>query len=124
MRDRTLIVNLSSTSIPSHSRVVEYRVMQADGRPLPGWLDRVGTQVLMGEHPVDVEVVKLRVIAILSDGTSIERDVEIRTTTGEIQPLKAKPAAVVPLFTDQLRRAGEQGSEDFQRMLKALGGSR
>ena len=121
VRERTLIVNLSSTAIPDHAHVIEYRVMQADGRPLPGWLDRAGAQVLIGERPVDVEEIKLRVIAILSDGTTIERSVVIQTMSGEIKPLEDKRANVVPLFTDQLRTEATRGDAEFDNLLKALG---
>ncbi|MEQ1714160.1 MAG: Ig-like domain-containing protein, partial [Hyphomicrobium sp.] len=56
VRERTLIVRMTSTELPGHPTVVDYRVMQADGRPLPVWLDRVGPQVLMGERPANSEV--------------------------------------------------------------------
>jgi hypothetical protein len=123
VRDRTLIVNLSSTQIPDHAHVVEYRVMQADGRPLPGWLDRAGGNVLIGERPVDVEEVKLHVIAVMSDGTTIERDVVIQTNSGEIQPLKeTKRSDAMPLFSDQLRQFADAGDNEFERLLLALAG--
>ena len=123
VRDRQLIVNLSHTGIPDHATVVEYRVMQADGRPLPGWLDNSGQNVLMGEHPVDVEVIKLRVIAIMSDGATIERDVVIQTNSGEIQPLKeTKRSDATPLFSDQLTTFAERDQAEFDRLLKALAG--
>jgi VCBS repeat-containing protein len=123
VRDRTLIVNLSSTRIADHAHVVEYRVMQADGRPLPGWLDRAGANVLIGERPVDVEEIKLHVIAVMSDGSTIERDVVIQTNSGEIQPLKdTKRTDVMPLFSDQLRQFAERDETEFERLLTALAG--
>ena len=120
VRDRTLIVNMSGTSIPDHAKIVEYRVMQADGRPLPGWLDRAGPQVLIGERPADVEVIKLRVIAILSDGTSIERDVVIQANSGEIKPLNEKRAEAPPLFSDDLKAKVGQSDAAFDQLLKSL----
>jgi hypothetical protein len=123
VRDRTLIVNLSSTQIPDHAHVVEYQVRQVDGRPLPGWLDRAGDRVLIGERPVDVEEIKLHVIAVMSDGTTIERDVVIQTNSGEIQPLaETKRSEAVPLFSDQLTRFADAGQTDFDRLLVALAG--
>ena len=123
VRDRTLIVNLSSTRIDGHAHVVEYRVMQADGRPLPSWLDRAGTNVLMGERPVDAEEIELHVIAVMSDGTTIERDVVIQTNSGEIQPLKeTKRTDVIPLFSDQLRQFAKRDETEFERLLTALAG--
>ncbi len=120
VRDRTLIVNLSSTALPDHASVVEYKVVQANGKPLPAWLDRAGPSVLIGERPVDVEAIRLRIIALLSDGTTVERDVEIQTVSGEIKPYTAKHVAVVPLFSDQLRTQTEQDGSDIESLLKAL----
>ena len=123
VRDRQLIVNLSHTDIAGHAKVVEYRVMQADGRPLPAWLNNSGQNVLIGEHPVDVEVIKLRVIAVMSDGTTLERDVVIQTNSGEIQPLKeTKRADATPLFSEQLTTFAERDQTEFERLLKALAG--
>jgi hypothetical protein len=121
VRDRTLIVNMSGTSIPNHARIAEYRVMQADGRPLPSWLDRAGGQVLIGERPADVEFIKLRVIAILTDGTSIERDVIIQANSGEIKPLNEKRAEAPALFSDELKAKAGQSDDAFDELLNALG---
>ena len=116
VRERTLIVRMSSTELPGHAHVVEYRVMLADGRALPSWLDRAGPELLIGERPADAEEVQLRVIAVLSDGTVIERDVKIQTMSGEIQPLApGKRADLMPMFTHQIeanlpnRQAGMDG---------------
>ena len=121
VRDRTLIVNLSSTELANHAHVVEYKVLQANGQPLPGWLDRAGSQVLIGERPVDVEAIRLRVIAVLSDGTTVERDVEIQTMSGEIKPIVLKQTDAAPLFSDQLRAQTQREDTNIQELLRALG---
>ncbi|MGQ0672289.1 MAG: Ig-like domain-containing protein, partial [Hyphomicrobium sp.] len=121
VHDRTLIVRLSSTEIPEHAHVVEYRVLQADGRALPDWLDRAGPEVLIGERPADSERVELRVIAVLSDGTTIERQVVIQTNSGEIQPLNpGQRAELLPMFTDQIEAQSRQA--DLERLALALAG--
>jgi Cadherin-like domain len=122
VRERTLIVNLSSTQIKDHATVVEYKVMQADGKPLPNWLSFAGSNVLIGERPVDQEVVKLRVIALMSDGSTIERHVVIQTTSGEIQPLESKRADVAPMFSDQLDQYANAEDQSFDELLRALAG--
>ena len=123
IRDRQMIVNFSHTDLVGHAKVVEYRVMQADGRPLPAWLNQAGGNILLGEHPVDVEKVQLHVIAIMSDGTTLERDVEIQTMSGEIQPLKeSKRSEAMPLFTEQLRNFAEREQNDFEKLVEALAG--
>jgi VCBS repeat-containing protein len=123
IRDRTLIVRLSSTEVPQHAHVVGYEVTSADGSPAPAWLDRIDAGVLMGQWPVDAEFLDLRVKAILSDGTTVERDVEIQLNSGEIQPLKLeKRTEVIPLFSDQLQRHAQQKDSEFDILIMALTG--
>ena len=76
--------------------------------------------MLIGERPADVEEIKLRVIAVLSDGTTIERKVVIQTVSGEIQPLEDKRSEVIPLFSDRLRAEAGRDDADFDQLLKAL----
>jgi large repetitive protein len=122
VRNGNLIVTLSSLDIPGQAVVVDYRVMQADGRPLPAWLNRAG-QTLQGHRPADTETLQLKVIGILSDGTTIERDVVIQTISGEIQPLAgAKRAELAPTFSDQLRTFAEAPDVAFDRLQLALAG--
>ena len=121
VRERTLIVRMTSTELPGHPTVVDYRVMQADGRPLPVWLDRVGSQVLMGERPANSEVVSLRVVAILSDGSTIERNVLIQTTSGEIQPLASgKRSEFGPAFDTQIERHAASFAPSFDQLTEVL----
>jgi large repetitive protein len=122
VRDGNLIVTLSSIQSPGQASVVDYRVMQADGRPLPAWLDRAG-QTLQGHRPADSETLKLKIIGILSDGTTIERDVAIQTLSGEIQPLEgSKRADLAPTFSEQLRTYAEAPDIAFDRLQLALAG--
>lgn len=120
VRNGTLIVNLSSTAIEGHPHVTEYRVMRADGQPLPDWLNRAGTDVLLGQRPADVAAVELRIVGILSDGTTIERGVTIQTSTGEIKPLNDRGANATPLFTEQLQAENNASNAQFDQLLKAL----
>ena len=121
VRDRTLILQMTSTTIPQHASVLEYRVLQADGRPLPQWLDRAGPEVLIGQRPADVEQINLRVIAILSDGTTIEREVTVQTNSGEIQPFKpGKRAEIAPLFSEQLAQRLLLDSKERDELALAL----
>lgn len=123
VRERTLILRVFSTELAGHAKVVDYRVTAADGRALPSWLDRVGPQVLMGERPVDAEEVKLHVTAILSDGSTIERDVVVQTNSGEIQPLVlGKRTETAPLFSDQIQHFAQGRDNGFAKLLAALAG--
>ena len=126
VRERTLILRLSSTDVRNQAHVVDYSVEMANGQALPAWLDHAGSRVLMGERPVDVERLELHISATLSDGTIIDRDVVIQTSTGEIQPLaEGKRSEIVPLFSDQLRQHAERlhrGGDQFGDLLRALAG--
>ena len=123
VRERTLILRVFSTELAGHAKVVDYRVSMADGRALPSWLDRVGPQVLMGERPVNAEEVKLHVTAILSDGSTIERDVVVQTNSGEIQPLAlGKRTEAAPLFSDQIQHLAQGRDNGFAKLLVALAG--
>jgi large repetitive protein len=122
VRNGTLTVTLSAIQIPGQASVVDYRVMQADGRPLPAWLDRNG-QTLTGHRPADIETLKLKVIGILSDGSTIERDVIIQTISGEIGPLAgSKRADLAPTFSEQLRTYADAQDVAFDRLQLALAG--
>ena len=121
VRDGTLILQLSSTALSGRANVVEYRVLQADGRSLPNWLDRAGPDVLIGQRPAGNETINLKVIAILSDGTNIERDVTVQTISGEIQPLKSERRSdVMPMFTDQLQTQLTRGLLELEQLERAL----
>ncbi|MGI9422698.1 MAG: cadherin-like domain-containing protein, partial [Hyphomicrobiaceae bacterium] len=102
VRDKVLIIQLSNTLDQAERKVVEFRVTQADGRPLPQWLDRIDRGTLMGERPADLEQVGLRVTVVYNDGTNDTRTVEIQTHSGEIQPVLEQRAPHAPkLFDDQ-----------------------
>ncbi len=88
VRDRELIVQISSKITDGDQRPIEYRITQANGRPLPAWIDRVGQNLLIAQRPVDVDKVTLRVVAVMPDGRPVVREVEIQGSTGEIQPLQ------------------------------------
>jgi hypothetical protein len=122
VRDRTLIVQFTGLVSDSSAHVVEYRVMQADGKPLPKWMDRVGKDLVAGKWPVDQDTVDLKVIAILSDGTTITRDVHIQTNTGEIQPLRDRCTLETPkMFSDQLRLRSGDPASDLQLLRSVIG---
>ena len=107
VRDRMLIVQLSSEAHDAGRQVQEYRIMQSDGRPLPDWLDRPGRGLLVGKYPVDLEHLGLRVVIVYTDGSTAERSVVIETMSGEIRAVPGEVAANdAPSFRDQLDALG------------------
>ena len=102
VRDRTLIVQLSSTA-EAGKRVADYRVLSADGGPVPGWLDRANAGLFIGERPANVDRVGLRVIVVYSDGTSETKVIIIETMSGEIKTLAPDQRTELRLpFMEQL----------------------
>ena len=121
VRDRTLIVQFTGLVSDTSAHIVEYRVMQADGKPLPVWMERVGKDLVAGKWPVDQDIVDLKVIALLSDGTTITRDVHIQTNTGEIQPLEQQCTREHPrMFSDQLRARPMGPAADMERLRSVI----
>ena len=56
-----------------------YRATLASGEPLPDWLKiDPNAGLLIGDVPVDAEVIELRLEVNLSDGTQIVRYVEVQ----------------------------------------------
>ncbi|MBX9926717.1 MAG: cadherin-like domain-containing protein, partial [Hyphomicrobiaceae bacterium] len=118
VRERTLIVQISNTA-GSEKRVVDYRVLRADGGPAPAWLDRVGPNLLVGQRPADVEQIGLRVIVVFSDGTTEAKSVSIETMSGEIKPLLVGDRADIRLpFMEQLAGGNSGLDREFERALE------
>lgn len=118
VRDRSLIVQLSV--MHSDRAVVEYRVLQANGRPLPDWLSQGRDGLLIGHVPANIETVSLRINAVFSDGSIETREVVIRTSTGEIRPLLGERAEAPSLFADQLRASVLLSEEQVEQLARAL----
>ncbi len=86
LRGRTITLEFSSSFNGADQRTTEYRVLQADGRPLPDWLERAGKDIVVGDMPVDLDEIRLKIVAILADGSSTERNIIVDLSTGEIRP--------------------------------------
>ena len=89
VREETLIIQISSRVAASAKQVVEYRVTSLDGGPLPGWLDHVGRDLIVGRRPADSESIALRISVKFADGSTEDKRVRIETVTGEIQAVGA-----------------------------------
>ena len=105
VRGQTLIAALAIEAGSGHGRDIEWSVLQADGRPLPGWLRFLDRSTLSGVRPVDVESIDLRVIGVLPDGTTVTNEIRLNARSGEIQPLQiGRSGLIAPWpFADQLR---------------------
>jgi VCBS repeat-containing protein len=86
LRGRTVTLEFNSRFDEGNQHTIEFRVLQADGRPLPDWLRRAGKDIVVGDMPVDLDEIRLKIVAILADGSSAERNIIVDLSTGEIRP--------------------------------------
>ena len=103
-RDGVLMIMLEQTSFGAREagRVVDFRITQADGSPLPDWLERPSNDLVQGRRAANAEVVDLTVTAIFADGREITQNMRVQAVTGDIKPLPERRADLRPrLFAEQ-----------------------
>jgi hypothetical protein len=95
VRDRTLIVQISNSVCDTTKSVQEYRVSQANGQPLPSWLDRAGESLVIAQRSVNVDHVDLSVTVIYTVGSFEKKIVQIDTMLGDVKLLEPRSEANV-----------------------------
>jgi len=122
VRDRTPIVQISNSVCDTTKSVQEYRVSQANGQPLPSWLDRAGESLVIGQRSVNVDHVDLSVTVIYTDGSFEEKAVQIDTMSGDVKLLEPRSEANVGRgFSEQFAvksPATEKEVTDLAEILK------
>ena len=123
VRQDTLIVQFSNTLASGSKRIIDYRITQLDGTPVPGWLNQASKDLLIGRREASVEKVDLRVEAVYSDQSTVVEYVRIDAATGEIQPLKmAENAAPAPrMFGDQFHAPSQLTPDEIQGLGRVIG---
>ena len=88
VRDRAIYIEISS-DLTAHDTAdgVDYVVLQADGQPLPQWVQQAANGMLLVEVPSgrDGQLV-LKVMARNEQGVLAEQSVALELATGEIRP--------------------------------------
>ncbi|HPG89017.1 MAG TPA: hypothetical protein PLD46_05155, partial [Hyphomicrobium sp.] len=122
VRQETLIIQISNTVESGVKRIVDYRITQIDGKPLPSWLDRAAKDLLIGRREAGVESIDLKVEAIYSDQTVVVEKVRIDAATGEIKALKAADASVpaARLFNDQFNAPSQLTPDEILDLGRAI----
>ena len=121
LQGRVLGLHLAARAMPADVRIVDYRVLQSDGRPLPGWLGRSARDMLAGAVPPGTHEVSLKVVAILSTGGTVERDIRIDLQTGEVNEARAAtPASRPPLFQENFVPPSALPDADLDALGEAL----
>ncbi len=122
VREKTLIVQFTGVVREGSADVSEYRVMQANGKPLPQWLGRLGKDMVAGRWPANTDAVDLRVTAILTDGTTVTRDVRIQTNSGEIKEIEKDKLGERPrFFSDELQNQTIRPGQNTERLQQLFG---
>ncbi len=125
--NRTLILEVDYDIVSDPDLEVDsIEVSRVDGEPLPEWMFEDQRQgVLMGDPPVGVETIELRMEVTLSDGTVIVRYCQVDVTSGEISELGGSASAqeTLPSFINQLAMGRGSFESSPQALVKALGGT-
>ncbi|MEL6373758.1 MAG: Ig-like domain-containing protein, partial [Pseudomonadota bacterium] len=126
IRNRMLYVEITnSLNHAIHGPVIAYRVTHANGGALPEWANHADFGMIMAHVPYDAQPLYLRISAKLQDGTVINHYVEIRTDSGQINPLDPR-SLQGRTFDDQARgerdRDGDR-TRSLARDLEPVGGA-
>jgi hypothetical protein len=98
--------------------------MQGNGEPLPSWISKIGSDLLIGTPATDLETLVLRIKVLFSDGTYETRTIEINIKTGEVSKHIQRDVQLVPEFGTQLAIIGQPSAlelDELGRWLKSSG---
>jgi hypothetical protein len=85
-------------------------------------LSRLGKDMVAGRWPANMEDVDLRVTAILSDGSTVTRDVRVDTNTGQIKEIENNKATERPrFFSDELQNQTIRPGQNTERLQQLFG---
>ena len=125
IHDGVISLSFEQTRVNPNRHVVDYRVMQADGRALPDWLERPSQDLLQGHPAINAQDLELNVTAIYSDGTYVTELVRIHTSTGVIEPIRQQHSTALPkLFGEQFQAPTTLTDDESKALAKALQGAR
>jgi len=106
--DRIVYIQLTNTlGLGGGKEVTGYRVLEANGRPLPAWVKQADGGLLLAEVPAGAETLDLRISALMADGEVIERSVSVTLKSGEVSQLTSSTERP-PTFSEQIRANGRR----------------
>jgi hypothetical protein len=121
--DGVLSLSLEENRTNADGRhIVDYRVLQADGRALPQWMERPSIDLVQGKYSADTETIDLKITAVYSDGTVVTDVVRVNTLNGTIQSLPRKHSGLgQQLFAKQFAGATTLGHTQRAVLAEMLG---
>ena len=117
-KDRMLTISLSGIPGFTLPSIVDVDVRQLDGTPLPYWLDGSLLRQITGLAPAGVEFIDLHVRVVLSDGTTVSKNIRVDAATGEIEELPDRRTDAGP--GKHKRAAADFDDENIERIARAL----
>ena len=125
LRKNVLHIQISNTfDEVKKGSVSGYKVMLADGRPLPEWMSVSEKGLLLGEVPADSSPISLKIMALHPDGTVTTRFVTIYTATGEVKPYELAMKDHAVQFSQQLQNAENRDVVNLREMDDFLAGNK
>jgi hypothetical protein len=115
IQNELLVLRLSADAADSQ-KIVDYRIMQGNGEPLPSWISKIGSDLLIGTPATDLETLVLRIKVLFSDGSYETRTIEINIKTGEVSQQLQKDVQVVPEFGTQLAIIGQPSALELDEL--------
>ena len=105
LRDQVIFVEIGSTlELKSDHHIVNYSILQADGRPLPNWINQAGNGLLLVEPPANGGEIDLMIIAEHANGSTTIKAVTIQLETGQVNHLQQDYLPHGSMFQDQLAK--------------------
>lgn len=106
--DEVIFIRISDTlGRSTNDAIVGYRVLQADGRPLPDWVRQVDGGLLLIEVPAGELNLDLKLTTVSESGEMIKRVFSVELKTGEVSE-KSLDVWRASTFSEQLRAAGNR----------------
>jgi hypothetical protein len=118
VREQVIYVEIKSTmDLTDERRIVDYKVVRFDGRPLPWWVRQAHKGLLLLEVPAEGGQLDLRITAMHANGETTEKSVKLQLATGDVQNLVTIGPQPGSTFDSQLRSQFE-GIQDNLNAIK------
>ncbi len=65
-------------------KIIDYSFMQANGEPLPQWISKFGSDLLVEPTGEGHDTITIKARILFDDGLSVNRTIELNVKTGEV----------------------------------------
>jgi VCBS repeat-containing protein len=124
MRDRVIFVELlTETDMGTLGNVQSVSVSQADGRALPGWINRAENNLLIVEPPPEQADVGLEIVVTLESGATVSHRVAINLSDGNVREMAEpeQPNNRLGTFQQQVDEAANGAANEVRALSRGNG---